>query len=125
MCAAPAAVTVQVYVQPFERPGHKVRVSTDGGGDPKWRGDGKELFYVAPDRTLMAVKIQEGSQLAVSLPEPLFQLAMEYQPVLDNYGPSRDGQRFLVKLPVERVTNVPIHVVLNWQEELKQRVPAR
>jgi hypothetical protein len=102
-----------------------VRVSTDGGGDPKWRRDGKELFYVAPDRKLMAVKIQEGSQLAVSLPEPLFQLAVEYQPVLDNYGAGRDGQRFLVKLPVDPVTNVPIHVILNWQDELRQRARTR
>jgi Tol biopolymer transport system component len=115
----------EVYVQPFERPGQKVRVSIDGGGDPKWRRDGKELFYVAPDRKLMAVKIQEGSQLAVSLPEPLFQLAVEYQPVLDNYGASRDGQRFLIKLTVDPVTIVPIHVILNWQDELRQRVPTR
>jgi eukaryotic-like serine/threonine-protein kinase len=106
----------EVYVQPFERPGDKVRVSTDGGGEPKWRRDGRELFYVAPDRKLMSVKIQEDNELAVGLPEPLFQVTVEYRPVLDGYAPSRDGQRFLVKLPVDPLTNVPIYVIVNWDQ---------
>jgi hypothetical protein len=72
------------------------------------------LFYLAPDRKLMAVKIQEGNELAVGLPEPLFQVAVEYQPVLGDYAPSWDGQRFLVKLPVDPVTNAPIYVIVNW-----------
>ena len=52
----------EVYLQPFGRSGEKVRVSTNGGGAPKWRADGKELFYVAPNRKLMSVRILPGSE---------------------------------------------------------------
>jgi eukaryotic-like serine/threonine-protein kinase len=104
----------EVYLQPFRRPGEKVRVSTDGGGEPKWRGDGKEQFYVAPNRKLMAVQIVSGSELAVGLPQPLFELG-NLDPVLDEYAPSHDGQRFLVKRSAAPVANVPIQLVLNWR----------
>ena len=91
-----------------------MRVSTDGGGAPKWRADGKELFYVAPNRKLMAVRILPGRDISVSLPEPLFDLS-DFQPTLDEYAPSFDGQRFLVKLPVEPLaTQTPLQLIFNW-----------
>ena len=52
----------EIYVQPFRRPGQKVRISTEGGVQARWRGDGKELFYLAPDQRLMAVPIQLDAQ---------------------------------------------------------------
>jgi Tol biopolymer transport system component len=111
----------EVYLQLFGRPGEKVRVSTDGGGQPKWRGDGKELFYVAPNRKLMAVQIEPGRTLAVGQPQPLFELG-NLDPVLDEYAPSHDGQRFLVKRSAEPVTNVPIQLILNWSNETAQKL---
>jgi serine/threonine-protein kinase len=104
----------EVYLQPFGRSGEKVRVSTTGGGAPKWRADGNELFYVAPNRKLMSVRIRPGSEVSVSLPEPLFDLS-EFEPILDGYAPSLDGQRFLVKLPVgPSAAQTPLHLILNW-----------
>jgi eukaryotic-like serine/threonine-protein kinase len=104
----------EVYIQRLGRAGEKVRVSTEGGGAPKWRRDGKELFYVAPNRSLMAVQIMPGVDLAVGLPQPLFDLG-DFQPDLDEYAPSRDGQRFLVKIRSEPVSSHPIQLVLNWR----------
>ena len=104
----------EVYLQPFGRSGEKVRVSTTGGGAPKWRPDGKELFYVAPNRKLMSVRILPGRDVSISLPEPLFDLS-DFQPDQDDYAPSLDGQRFLVKLPVEPLaTQTPLQLILNW-----------
>jgi Tol biopolymer transport system component len=104
----------EVYLQPFGRAGEKVRVSTNGGGAPKWRADGKELFYVAPNRKLMSVQILPGREVSISLPKPLFDLR-DFQPDQDEYAPSRDGQRFLVKVPVEPLaTQTPLQLILNW-----------
>ncbi len=103
----------EIYLQRFGQPGEKIRVSTEGGGQPKWRGDSKELYYVAPNRKLMAVQILPGNELAVSLPKPLFMIG-DLEPDYDDYAPAADGQRFLVKLPIEPVETVPIHLILHW-----------
>jgi Tol biopolymer transport system component len=104
----------EVYLQPLGRSGEKVRVSTAGGGAPKWRPDSKELFYAAPNRKLMSVRILPGREVSVSLPQPLFDLN-DFQPDLDDYAPSRDGQRFLVKLAIEPLaTQTPLQLILNW-----------
>jgi Tol biopolymer transport system component len=109
----------EVYVQPFRRSGERVRVSLEGGGQPKWRGDGKELFYAAPDGQLMALDVGEGTAgPEVSLPTALFEVG-DFNPGDDDYGVSADGQRFLVKVPVEEDVEARIHVVLNWPSLLK------
>ena len=103
-----------MYLQPFGRSGEKVRVSTNGGGAPKWRADGKELFYVAPNRKLMSVRSCRAATCRSPYHEPLFDLS-DFQPDQDEYAPSRDGQRFLVKLPVEPLaTQTPLQLILNW-----------
>ena len=61
----------QVYVQPFPGPGPKWRLSRDGGNWPRWRGDGKEIFFVRDDRVLMAVEVEAGETFARD-PKPLF-----------------------------------------------------
>ena len=92
----------EVYVEPFRRPGERVRVSTDGGGQPKWRADGKELFYVAPSGRLMAVDVSvSAGRLEVALPVSLFG-GLNADPIWDMYALTRDGQRFLVVVPVGR-----------------------
>jgi Tol biopolymer transport system component len=109
----------EVYVQPFRRPGERVRVSVDGGGQPKWRGDGKELFYAASDGQLMAVDVGEGTAgPEVSLPTALFEIG-DSNPVNDEYGVSADGQRFLVKVPIGGDEAEKIHVVTNWTSLLE------
>jgi Tol biopolymer transport system component len=109
----------EVYVQPFRRPGERVRVSTEGGGQALWRGDGKELFYLSPGGKLMAVDVRPGAaSIEVGLPRPLFDVG-QYQPDLFDYAPSADGQRFLVKVPVDDSPARQIHVVVNWPSLLQ------
>ena len=91
-------------------------VSRPPGGSPKWRPDGKELFYVAPNRKLMSVRILPGRDVSISLPEPLFDLS-DFQPDQDEYAPSLDGQRFLVEAAgrATRDPNTPTaHLELEW-----------
>ncbi len=74
----------------------------------------------------MSVRILPGREVSVSLPEPLFDLS-DYTPELDDYAPSRDGQRFLVKLPVEPLaTQTPLQLISNWDraEELLTEIVA-
>jgi eukaryotic-like serine/threonine-protein kinase len=103
-----------VYVRPFDRTEGRVRVSTGGGVQPKWRGDGRELYYLAPDGTLMAVRIRGSAEPAVSSPRKLFTLAGEWRPDEHVYAPSRDGQRFLVPVPPTPPASVSLQMLVNW-----------
>jgi hypothetical protein len=97
-----------------------VRVSVDGGGQPKWRRDGKELFYASRHDQLMAVDVREEADgLEVGLPSELFEIPIVQRPQLDDYAVGADGQRFLVKVPVEGESAERIHVVLNWPSLLE------
>lgn len=109
----------EVYVEPYRRVGPRVRVSPEGGGQPKWRGDGKELFYAAPDGRLLAVEVRAGEEgLQVSLPTALFD-ARATDPIRDEYAVTADGERFLVKVPVEGGSSRTIHVVTSWTSLLE------
>lgn len=108
----------EVYVQPFRRSGERVRVSVDGGGQPKWRRDGKELFYLSRGGRVMAVATKAGAEaIEVGLPTELFDTG-SFRPDYDDYAPSADGQRFLVKVPLTK-RGAQIHVLLNWPSLLK------
>jgi Tol biopolymer transport system component len=108
-----------VYVQPYRRDGERVRVSVDGGGQPKWRGDGKELFFLDPEGQLMAVGVREGrAGPEVDLPTALFEVGRWGAP-RDDYAVSADGQRFLVKVPLEQGDEERFHIVLNWTSLLE------
>ena len=113
----------EVYIKPLGREGKRQIVSTQGGGQPQWRrDDGKELFYLALDGTMMAVELK-GEQLTPSKPQPLFQTGIIVTPVQDQYAVTRDGQRFLI-LTSEQATGGPtLNIVVNWFEELKEKVP--
>jgi Tol biopolymer transport system component len=115
----------QVYVQPFPGPGGKYQVSSSGGINPVWRRDGKELFYVASDGKLMAVKVKEGSGFEAVSAKPLFDTRVRGTGILgissrDNYAVSRDGQRFLMNDRTDVSTAPPLTVVLNWTADLKR-----
>jgi hypothetical protein len=110
----------EVYVEPYRRDGDRVRVSLDGGGQPKWRGDGKELFYTTPENLLMAVALRpSGERLEVGLPARLFEIQGLQGTGYDDYAPSADGRRFLVKLRVEQDRKAQLHVVTNWTSLLE------
>jgi len=115
----------EVYVEPFRRRGERARVSTNGGGQPKWRGDGKELFYLSLDGALMAVDVREGATgPEVGIPTTLVPAdvlgAMVQGPQFDDYAVSADGQRFLVKTPATKDDRQQIHVLLNWPSLLEE-----
>jgi dipeptidyl aminopeptidase/acylaminoacyl peptidase len=89
---------MEVYVQPI-RPGAKeARVSINGGWIPRWRGDGKEIFFFTPDGDLMAVDIKLGAAISVATPHKLFRFDGRdgLETAADGYDVARDGQRFLI-----------------------------
>jgi len=107
----------EIYVAPFPGPGGNWKVSSVGGTEPKWRRDGKELFYIAPDGVLMAVTVREGASFDADVPRPLFPLRRR-EPIssvdLFSYDVAPDGQRFLVNTDVGDPTTPPLTIVLNW-----------
>ena len=112
--------TYQVYVQTFPLSDRKWPVSTHGGYEPQWRGDGSEIYYLSEDRKLMAVQVGAGPSFGV--PKPLFQTRVSggVDPLRMHYVPARDGQRFLVNTQIGDPTPNPITVVLNWTAGLKK-----
>jgi Tol biopolymer transport system component len=115
----------EIYVQPYPGPGGKWQISTDGGREPVWNRNGRELFYRNGDK-MMAVDVTADPTFSASKPRMLFE--GNYQPAaqaLPAYDVSPDGQRFLMTKPVKQAqVATQINVVLNWFEELKQKVPA-
>jgi Tol biopolymer transport system component len=110
----------ETYVEPFRRAGERVRVSVDGGGQPSWRADGKELFFLSRRNMLTAVEVEDGAAgLEVGRPVELFEVPIVTRSELNEYAVSPDGQRFLVKVPVEGDSGERIHVVTNWTSLLK------
>jgi len=109
----------EMYVAPFPGPGGKRRVSAAGGAAPRWRADGKELFYIAPDNRLMAAEVEaNGSAFEVKKVEPLFGLAVTDRDYY--YNVSADGQRFLIRAPPEGETRERLTVVRNWTAGIKR-----
>jgi len=109
----------EVYVQPFQRQGERVRISTAGGVQPRWRDDGRELFYLTLDSQLVAVPMTfRGEALSVQpgTAVPLFhaRLGSVQDIARHNYIVAAGGQRFLIDTVVER-TAAPISLILNWK----------
>ncbi len=112
----------EVYVQPYPISSGKWQVSTAGGAQPSWRRDGRELYYLAPDRRLMAVDLKAGPGFDPGVPKPLFQTRVtDLANSRNQYTPSADGQRFLVNTVVGETTAWPITVALNWDTTLEAR----
>jgi serine/threonine protein kinase/Tol biopolymer transport system component len=117
--------TYEIYIRPFppdDRRGGKVLVSSAGGLQPRWRGDGKELFYVTPGGKLTAVDIRTEPSVQPGAPHVLFESRVSGSAPFFRYDVTRDGKRFLIVNPALESTSapVPITVVLNWQEGLKR-----
>jgi Tol biopolymer transport system component len=107
----------QVYLQPFPGPGERLRLSIDGGRQPKWRADGKEIYYLNPDGMLMAQTLRLGERVESDEPQPLFQTRLLASPIYDQFAVTADGQRFLVATPTGQ-TQTPLVVVVNWPASL-------
>ncbi len=113
----------EVVVQSFPDAGGKWQVSTAGGAAPRWRADGKELYFLAPDATMMAAPVTAaGTSFAAGTPVALFParirgggaVATDRPP----YAVARDG-RFLVNQTVADA-GAPITLILNWNPDAKQ-----
>ena len=105
----------EIYVQPFPTTGAKWQVSKNGGQQPQWRRDGRELFYVAPDRKLMAVGVTAGSDFVTGEARALVETRItgwDRSNYGMNYAATADGQRFLVNTASDAIP--PITLVLNW-----------
>ena len=113
----------EVYVSPFPDFGSQWQVSRGGGEEPRWRGDGKELFYLGPDRRLMAVDVKNSTGFEVGPPVALF-LTHLRQPLsaMDffSYDVTADGQKFLVNTKVDTSSSAPVSVILNWSSEIEK-----
>jgi hypothetical protein len=96
------------------------KVSLNGGQSPRWRGDGKELFFVSPDAEMMAVDITPDPVFHVSVPHRLFPLKGADPIVVADYDLHPDGQQFLIVMRQRGTQDASITVVLNWWAELRQ-----
>jgi Tol biopolymer transport system component len=109
----------EVYVRSLTGPERRALVSTSGGYEPRWRADGRELYYLSEDRKLMAVTVADG--LSFGVPKPLFQTRVP--PGVDafrtHYVPAADGKRFLINTQTSDLEPNPITVVLNWTAGLR------
>ena len=111
----------EIYVQSFPLGGGKWQVSTGGGAQPHWRRDGKELYFIAPDRKLMAVDVKLGSTFEMGTPKALFQTQVSAFGSPNRYDAAADGQRFLVNSSVQEQSRTPIVVTVNWAAGLKKQ----
>ena len=103
----------EVYAASFPSFTDKRQMSRDGGGQPLWRNDGKELFYLSLQGKLTAVDTKLGASLEASDPASLFQAPISVNPFIDQYAVARDGQRFIFCVRGDS-PGQPITVVVNW-----------
>jgi eukaryotic-like serine/threonine-protein kinase len=102
----------EVYVQSFPGLDVKRQISNNGGTQPRWRRDGKELFYIE-DRKIMAVEVKPSARCEVGMPKFLFETRMSGADPRNQYTVSAKGERFLVNTPAQEPLSSPI-VVVNW-----------
>jgi Tol biopolymer transport system component len=123
----------EVYIQRLaDLGGGRQKVSREGGRAPVWRRDGRELFYVTggEPRHMIVIDVRPGADFSAGTPRVLFDLPVELMTSafpIAGYDASKDGGRFLFVREVRGVPPSPpsqMHVILNWFEELKAKVPA-
>lgn len=114
--------SAQIYVQPFPPSGGKWQISTSGGTEPHWRGDGRELFYTFGG-AIWAVEVMatESTSFKAGVPRKLFDAGITSGPFVTRYDVTPDGQRFLLNLNSAAATAIPsIRVVVNWTTGLER-----
>jgi Tol biopolymer transport system component len=115
----------EVYVQSFPITGAKIPISIGGGSQPLWRADGRELYYYASDRNIVAVEVNsDGPTFKVGEARPLFEIRVasidQSFPGNGYYTVTQDGKRFLVSSLPETQERQQINVILNWTAHLKK-----
>jgi Tol biopolymer transport system component len=107
----------EIYVVPYPGPGGKSQVSTDGGTQPRWRRNGRELFFRNGAR-MMAVDVEAGAAFRAGAARQLFEIGS------GDYDVAPDGKRFLMLKPSALSAEATeLHVILNWFDDLRRRVP--
>ena len=116
----------EIYVQPFPGPGGKFQISTNGGAQPRWNKNGKEIFYVSLDSKMMVFPVKmspDGQSLEPETPAALFPVRIAGGTLSrfnrQQYAVSSDGQRFLVNLAADEGPASPITLILNWKPKAK------
>jgi len=112
----------EIYVQPFPGTGGKFQISANGGAQPRWNKNGKEIFYVSLDSKMMSAPVKlspDGQSLETGTPAVLFPVRIAGGPLSgifrQQYAVSSDGQRFLVNLAAEEGAASPITLIYNWK----------
>lgn len=121
----------EVYIQPYPVPGSRTQISTQGGTEPAWSKDGRELFYTIERESaglkMMAVAVTTRPILTASVPRLLFELPFSFflNPIRA-YDVTADGRFLMIRIE-EPFQEVPAQMILvqNWFDELKRRVPAK
>ena len=112
----------EVYARRADGSGERVLISTNGGFEPRWRRDGREIFYVTADRRIMAVTVTAGSSLRASPPQMIVAAQIEPLPTTLTvssgyrrmYTVTGDGQRFLVNVLAHEQNTQTMTAILNW-----------
>jgi serine/threonine-protein kinase len=114
----------EVYVGPFPGPGGKIPISTDGGVEPRWSRDGRELFYRQDDK-MMAVTITPGSPLTASLPRMLFEGRYQVSDTSSGgFDVASDGRFLMIQATIPEQPATEFNIVLGWFDDLKARARA-
>ena len=111
----------EAYVRPFDpqtgtSPGGQWMISKGGGESPHWRADGKEMFYITQDGAMMSVEIDTQNGFQPGVPKQLFKMPGEIR----YWDVTRDGQKFLIPVPVAAANTAPYNVIVNWTSVLKK-----
>jgi eukaryotic-like serine/threonine-protein kinase len=103
----------EIYVRRFPSQDPSLRVSANGGTQGRWRGDGKEIFFLSTDGTLMAASFDAATGHVAGAPQPLFATTITTG---KTYAPAKDGQRFLIPIDTDR----PLRVIADWRSLLSR-----
>jgi Tol biopolymer transport system component len=112
---------MEIFLQTFPKATQRKQVSVGGGFGPKWRGDGKELFYQSLDGMLMSVSFEHGPDAELAAPVPLFKVHSRFDETATDFDVSSDGQTFLINTAIEDDKVSPMSVVINFMNEWERR----
>jgi Tol biopolymer transport system component len=112
----------EIYIRSFPDRGSKRQVSITGGGSPRWRRDGKELYYFSDDNKMMAADIShKDGTIEVEHVRPLFNVPLIVAQPYADYDVTADGKKFLMNIPFESQNSTPLTLVVNWEAEIKKK----